>query len=404
MSRRSSTASSGAAGRVLHLDAFSGIAGNMLLGALLDLGLPRRELQADLAGLRLRHRLRVGRVRRGPLAARYVQVEVPRHPDSHGRSFAEIRRLLQRARLADEVRAGALAVFERLARAEARVHGVRVERVHFHEVGAVDALVDVVGCVAGLRRLGVRRLTCSPLALGHGQVETEHGTLPLPAPATLELLRGVPVVPAHVAWETVTPTGAALARTLVDEFRPLPALRVEAVGHGAGDDRPGVLPNVLRAVLGRADGLSADRVVCLETNLDDLVPEHFEYLMERLFEAGALDVTLQHLQMKKSRPGFGLRVLARPSERLAVARVLFAESTTLGVRVQECDRLVLHRQVRRVATRHGPVRVKLVRDPQGGVSASAEYDDCKRLARRAGIPLREIVRLAEEAARRQTPR
>jgi hypothetical protein len=297
------------------------------------------------------------------------------------------------------VRERALAIFEALGRAEAAVHGIALARVHFHEVGAVDAIVDVTGAAIGLDRLGVTRVTASAVALGEGSVETAHGRLPLPAPATLELLRGVPTVPAHVAWETVTPTGAAILRSVVDAYGSLPAMTIEAIGHGAGDDRPGPLPNVLRAVLGRANGASADRVVVLETNLDDLVPEHFDYLMERLFEAGALDVAIQHLQMKKNRPGFGVRVLGRPADRLSLARVLFAESTTLGVRVSEHDRLLLEREQRQVATPFGRIGVKLVRDGAGRVDVSAEYDDCKRAAKRTGAALRDVVRAAEEAGR-----
>jgi uncharacterized protein (TIGR00299 family) protein len=394
---------------VLHLDPFSGIAGNMFLAALLDLGLSQPALERDLAGLSVRHRLRVRRVRRGPLSARFLSVEAPgargaRHAhhgrtSHHGRSYAEVRRVVERARLRPAVKERALAIFEALGRAEAAVHGIALSRVHFHEVGAVDAIVDVAGAAIGLDRLAVARVTAGPVALGDGDVETEHGRLPLPAPATLELLRGIPTVPAHVRWETVTPTGAAILRSIVDEFRTLPAMTIEAIGHGAGNDRPGPLPNVLRAVLGRAGGASADRVVCLETNLDDLVPEHFDYLMERLLEAGALDVAIQHLQMKKNRPGFGVRVLARPSDRLKLARVLFAESTALGVRVSEQDRLVLAREERRVATRYGRIRVKLVRDADGRADVSAEYDDCKRAARRTGASLRDVVRAAEEAGR-----
>jgi uncharacterized protein (TIGR00299 family) protein len=445
MSQRSSTGSERglvSAGRVLHLDAFSGIAGNMLLGALVELGVPQRALIAELGGLGVPFQLVSRRVRRGALVARWVEVRVPRprqggrpaararraphahepghahagghaHDPAHaarpraaarrahtgGRRYDEIRRLLERARLAPEVRARALATFGALAEAEARVHGIAVEQVHFHEVGAVDAIVDVTGAAIGLQRLGIARVTCTPLPLGHGTVDTEHGPLPLPAPATLELLRGLPVTPAHIAWETVTPTGAALVRTLVDEFRELPAMVVERIGIGAGNDRAGGLPNVLRAVLGRAGGTGADRVVTLECHLDDLNPEHFDYLMERLFEAGALDVALQHLQMKKNRPGFAIRVIARPAEREALARVLFAESTTLGVRVSEADRIVLAREERRVATPFGPIRVKVVRDAAGRPTPSAEYEDCKKAARRAGVPLREVVRVAEEAAR-----
>jgi uncharacterized protein (TIGR00299 family) protein len=299
------------------------------------------------------------------------------------RSYADIQRLLRRARLDAEIRETALAIFESLARAEARVHGRPLAKVHFHEVGAVDAIVDVTGAAIGLARLGIERVTASPVALGDGgSVESEHGRLPLPAPATLELLRGIPTVPAHVSWETVTPTGAAILRTVVDTFGALPAMTVESIGHGAGDDREGAMPNVLRAVLGRAGAAHADRIVTLETNLD-----------------GALDVSLQHLQMKKNRPGFLVRVLARPADRLALARVLFAESTAIGVRATESDRLVLERDQRRVATPFGRVGVKRVWDGDGRVQVTAEYDDCKRAAKRAGVPLRDVVRAAEDAGR-----
>ncbi len=384
----------------------------MLLGALLDAGLSRKELESDLAGLGLDHRLVVRRVRRGALSALYVDVLVPtpkrrtrgrdhdhHHHHDHGRSYQEIVRVLEKARLEPEVRKRALACFEALGRAEATVHGTSLAKVHFHEVGAVDAIVDLTGAAIGLARLGIARVTASPAALGRGTVETEHGLLPLPAPATLELLRGLPTVPAHVAWETVTPTGAALLRTLVDEFCDLPAMTIEAIGHGAGGDRKHGLPNVVRAVLGRASGADADRIACLETNLDDLVPEHFEFLMERLFEAGALDVSLQPLQMKKNRPGILVRVLARPSDKVAVANRLFAESTAIGVRVFEVDRVVLRREIRRVETRYGRIAVKVVLDPEGRETFSAEVDDCMRAARKHGAPLREVVREAEEAAR-----
>ena len=466
MSQRSSTGSKGQAvartvrrppsaalaGRMLHLDAFSGIAGNMLLGAMIDAGLPQRTLIGDLGALDVPFQLVSRRVQRAALVARWVDVRVPRprqggrvarkpkttagaararpsghthahdpvpgtahaHAHAHagspahaphasGRRWTEIRRLLGRARLEPVVRDRAIAIFSALAEAEARVHGIPVEQVHFHEVGAVDAIVDIAGAAIGLHRLGVQRITCTPLPLGHGSVDTEHGRLPLPAPATLELLRGLPVVPAHLAWETVTPTGAAIVRTVVDEFCQLPAMTIEAIGLGAGNDRSGTLPNVLRAVLGRGEGFGADRVVMIECHVDDLNPEHFEYLMERLFEAGALDVALQHLQMKKNRPGFAIRVIAKPSHRVPLARVLFAESTTLGVRVAEAERIVLIREERRVATPFGPIRVKIVRDAAGRPTASAEYEDCKKAARRAGVPLREVVRVAEDAARASDP-
>ncbi len=426
--------------RVLHLDPFSGIAGNMFVAALLDVGLSRKALDADLAGLGVEFKLKLSNVRRGALAARYMDVVVPgrrkkkqrkakegapwshAHPQAephshehthahgahdgdahrHGRSHAQIVELLEAAKLDGAVRARALAIFEALGRAEAKVHGVPLAEVHFHEVGAVDAIVDVTAAASGIERLGIERVTCAPIALGHGTVDTDHGLLPLPAPATLQLLTGIPTVPAHVAWETVTPTGAAIARVLVDEFTPLPAMRIEAVGYGAGNDRPGPMPNVLRAVLGREAGaLGQDRVCCIETNLDDLVPEHFDHLMERLLEEGALDVSIQHIAMKKNRPGFLVRVLAKPMDRQRMAALLFAESTAIGVRTTDWDRLVLERSSCRVETEFGRIRVKVVEGPDGRRDHSAEYDDCKRAARKHGAPLRDVVRAAEDAARRE---
>jgi len=405
MSRRRVNFEKGTTERILHLETFSGIAGNMFLGAMLDAGLPRATLESDLAGLGVDYRLRVRKVKRGMLSARYVEVGIPREasrrrPRGSSRRYLEIRKLLDRAKLAAPVRERAHAIFEALARAEAKVHAVKVEEVHFHELGAVDALVDVTGAAIALERLEVSAVTATPPAIGHGSVETEHGRLPLPSPATLELLKGIPTVPAHVAWETVTPTGAAILKTVVDEFRTLPAMAVEAVGYGAGDDRDGPMPNLLRAVLGRGGTAGWDRILSLETNLDDLVPEHFDHLMERLFEVGALDVSIQHVQMKKNRPGFLLRVLARPSDRTALSGVLFAETPTLGVRAVECDRLVLEREVRRVETPFGRIAVKIARGERGRLDVSPEYDDCKRAARRSGAPLRDVIRAAEEAARR----
>jgi hypothetical protein len=429
--------------RLLHLDTFSGISGNMFLGALLDAGLPQRELAAGLAGLGVAHTLRVRKVERGALAARHVEVLVPgtpqsrakpraqrarrraaaahhHHHDDHdhdhahqhalgsahahthalGRRYDEIRRLLGRAKLQPGVRDRAQAIFAALAQAEARVHGIAVERVHFHEVGAVDAIVDVAGAALALELLRVECVTATPPALGHGSVETAHGRLPLPAPAVLELLRGVPVVPAHVAWETVTPTGAAILRTIVDDYCALPGMTIEAIGHGAGNDRPGPLPNVLRAVLGHSGGALRDTVSVLTAHLDDLVPEHFDLALERLLAAGALDVALAHAQMKKNRPGFALTVIAPPHRRTELAQLVLRETGSLGVRVQDAERVLLPREVVRVATPYGSLRVKVAYGETGRASASVEYDDAKRAAQARGLPLAEVVRAAEGAALR----
>lgn len=409
--------------KVLHLDAFSGAAGNMFMGALLDLGLSRKALVAGLEPLGLDFKLVVKRVDRSGFAARYVDVKVPvtkarqrdehrahehgvghhsrTHSHAHGRHYLEIRDRIAGAKLPSGIKERTLAIFLALARAEAKVHGAKLEDVHFHEVGAVDAIVDVTAAAIGLELLDVRRVTCSPIAIGSGTIHSDHGLLPLPAPATLELLSGIPTVPAGVEWETLTPTGAAILRTIVDEFCTLPAMTIERIGYGAGNDRKGPLPNVLRAILGEGQAIRGDRVVCIECNLDDFVPEHFDYLMERLFEAGALDVSLQHLQMKKNRPGFLLRVLARPVDRDALARIVFLESTSIGVRTSEWDRLILERKSIRVKTEIGVIRVKVIRGPGGEVQFSPEYDDCKRVAKKSGVALREVVRRVSDQARRE---
>lgn len=405
--------------KILHLDAFSGAAGNMFMAAMLDLGLSRKALLEELEPLGLDFKLVVKKVQRSGFAARYVDVKVPvdrakkraqtrahkhgphSHSHSHGRHYTEIRRLIERAKLSPNVKLRSLAIFEALGRAEAKVHGAKLEDVHFHEVGAVDAIVDVTAAAIGLELLEVDFVSCSPIAIGHGTIDSDHGLLPLPAPATLELLSGMPTVPAGVEWETLTPTGAAILRTIVDQFGPLPAMTIERIGYGAGNDRKGPLPNVLRAVLGKGQAWSGDRVVCIETNLDDLVPEHFDYLMERLFEDGALDVSLQHLQMKKNRPGFLVRVLARPADRDHLARVLFAESTAIGVRMSEWDRLVLERKTVRLKTPLGQVRVKVIRGPSDRVQYSPEYDDCKRVAKKSGLALREVVRRVTDQAQKE---
>jgi len=386
--------------RVLHFDCFSGAAGNMLLGALVEVGAPPRAIRRAHAALgagaiRMRTRL----VPRGALDARWVAIEGrARRPEQ--RTWKSIRALLGRARLSAWVRERSLAAFERLARAEARIHGVPVERVHFHEVGAIDALGDVVGVCAAVEALGVARVSCSPLPLGNGgSAGSAHGAIPLPAPATLELLRGIPTHPYDVAWETVTPTGAALLATLVDEFGPLPALRPLAQGFGAGDDRPGPLPNALRAVLGTADaGIGRDEVAVIETNLDDMTPEHLAFLVERLLDDGALDASLAPLVMKKGRPGQALRVLARPADAERLARAVLDASSALGVRVQRVPRLVLERGAASVRTPYGPIRVKISRGPDGARRVKAEYDACARAARAHGVSIAAVTRAAERRA------
>ncbi len=388
----------GPAQRPLYLDCFSGAAGNMILGALLELGAPARAVRETLSKLGIEGlRMRVSRVRRGAFQASYVSFRAPAR-NAVERRFATIRALLAKAPLADRVRERSIEVFANLARAEARIHGVSADEVHFHEVGAADAIGDIVGVCTALELLGVDRLVVSPLPLGRGTTESAHGRIPLPAPATLELLRGVPTYPAEVEWETVTPTGAALLSTLADEFGVLPAMIPEAQGFGAGDDRAGALPNVVRACLGSpTDALASDVVNVLETNLDDMNPEHLPYLLDRLMDEGALDASLSPLAMKKGRPGQLLRVIARPADRERLARLILLESSALGVRTCEMPRLVLARESLRVHTRYGRIEVKVARMPDGRRQVAPEYEACARAARKHRVPLAEVYREAERA-------
>ncbi len=371
----------------------------MILGALLDLGVPAKAVRSALRGLGIGEiAMRVSKVRRGALAARWVSFKgEPR--TAAERRWESIRELLSAADLPERVRERSLRVFERLACAEAKVHGIAPEQVHFHEVGACDAIGDIVGVCTALEHLGIERLSCSAVALGRGSVESEHGRLPLPAPATLELLVGIPTYPYDVEWETITPTGAALLTSLCRNFGPMPALVPRGQGFGAGNNRRGPLPNVVRAVLGEVSGaLERDVVSVIETNLDDMNPEQLPYLMERLLGEGALDVSLSPLAMKKGRQGQLLRVIARPGDRDALARRILLESSAIGVRYVEMPRLKLARESRIVDTRYGRIRVKLAGTLDGGWTASAEYEACARAARKHGVPIEEVYRVAERAA------
>ncbi len=403
--------------RTLYFDCFSGVSGDMCLGALVDAGVPLDELCETIDGLRLRGvSLRARRVTRGPLHATKVDVRVgvggarPRGAPSHSMarsdralSVAEIRRILKAGRLPETVRSRSLDVFDRLAQAEGRAHRTAAARVHFHEVGGIDALVDVVGTVTGCHLLGAESVHVSAVNLGSGTVAAGHGILPVPGPATALLLKGLPVYQAGPARELTTPTGAALLSTLMTGAGTMPPMTVTSIGYGAGNADPPGWPNALRLFVGESASASGtDRVAVLETNLDDMNPQGYELLIDRLLGKGALDVTLTPVIMKHGRPGIVLTVLADPAKADAVARVLFAETTTLGVRVQEVARQVLPREMTEVSTRFGPVRVKVAKaGRRGPMKARPEYQDCKRIAEQTGLPLREVMREIERALRRR---
>ena len=383
--------------RIAYLDCVGGLAGDMLVAALLDAG-GDAELLRTLPG-----RLGLGevgveveRVERQGVGGLHVSFSAP--DDRGHRDWRTIRELLEQAELPEQVRTRSTAVFARLAAAEAHVHAVPVDDVHFHELGAVDTLMDVCGAVLLLDTLGVEQVACSPLPVAGGLVEAAHGTLPLPAPATLELLRGAPLRGVPGEGELVTPTGAALAAELVSHWGHLPPLTLERVGTGAGTRDPAGRPNVLRVFLGEAAGLTTHEVVMLETNLDDFNPELVPDAVAACFTAGALDVWTTPAQMKKGRPGFVLSALARPPDEQAVARAVLEQTSALGLRVSRLARYELEREERVVELEGGRVRVKIGRLDGRVVNVAPEHDDCAELAARTGRPVKSVWAAALTAA------
>lgn len=387
--------------RVLYLDLFSGAGGDMLLGALLDLGLALDDLRSDLARMPLTgYELEAERRTYHSLSGTQLRVRdvAQEHPARH---LHDVRRLIEESTLSEPVKGTSIAVFERLARAEARVHGVSVDEIHFHELGAVDSLVDIVGFVAGLERLGVARVFSSPVPLGSGTIQTEHGLLPVPAPATLALLAevGAPTCPHPAQTEIVTPTAAALLAELATFAYP--PMHVRAVGYGFGQ-KAFPWANAVRAWLGEAEdaGIGRDQVALLECTLDDATGETLGYTMERLFAAGALDVWFTPVQMKKNRPGVLLSVLARPEQADALAQIILRETPTLGLRLSRVERVVADRRVREVETMWGTVRVKEKRLAGECIAVSPEYEDCARIARERGVSLHQVWDVAAKGAAR----
>jgi pyridinium-3,5-bisthiocarboxylic acid mononucleotide nickel chelatase len=442
--------------RIAYLDCFSGISGDMFLGALLDAGVSPKLLEDTVAALEIGARLEISRVVRGGISATKVDVyangekDLPReaflkqqeqdhahphayehHPwegsggsaphwtgqnpvpmwqdpsEAHGRGLNEIRRIIDRAAISGTAKATAIRIFEALGTAEAEIHNTSVALVHFHEVGAVDAMVDIVCAAVGAESLAVDEWVCSPLNVGGGTVQCAHGTLPVPAPATLKLLRGAPVYSAGPQVELVTPTGAAIVQTLSKRFSSFPAMKIETAGYGAGTREFPNHPNVLRLMLG-GTGLAYDanpsltasnvagdeKITVLEANLDDMSPQVLAYAMERFLAEGALDVFSVPVQMKKSRAGALLTVLAKMEDANRLTKLIFAETTTLGVRRREEQRQTLSRRWESVATTWGPVRIKIA-NMNGSVSNYApEYEDCRMLAEAQKVPLRTVMQEA----------
>ena len=379
--------------RLAYFDAFSGISGDMTVGALLDAGAPAEALIEALTALPTEARYTVEKTIRGGITASKFRVHIDSAPARH-RHLGHILEMLDRAALPPRAKTNAAAVFQKLGEVEASVHGVDIAEVHFHEVGAADSIADIVGACVALDLLNIDEVHCSAINVGSGTVKTEHGLLPVPAPATARLLEGKPIYSRGPEMELTTPTGAALAATLARSFGPLPAMRISTMGYGAGDRDFKQHANVLRVLIGeRTTAPESTLVSILEANIDDSSPQVLGYALERLMSAGALDATLSPLQMKKNRPGSLLRVIAKPEDQERLAQIVFAETSTLGLRIHPAERRVQERTVVTVDTPYGPIRGKV--NPQG--TFAPEYDDCRAIAEKTGTPLRRVLAAATAA-------
>ncbi|MGH2829611.1 MAG: nickel pincer cofactor biosynthesis protein LarC [Actinomycetota bacterium] len=386
--------------RVAYFDCFSGIAGDMTLGALFDAGVPVEAVEAPLQKLSIDpFELEVTRVERLGLAATSVRVRVAE--TGVLRTYASVRSVIEQADLPARAKETALTIFRRLAEAEAKVHGKEVAHVPFHELGSVDTIVDVVGATLALDHLGVEEVHASAVATGMGMIRTEHGIFPVPGPAVVELLKGAPMYSRGIPTELVTPTGAAILAGTAKSFGELPALRIESVGYGAGM-RELEIPNVLRVIIGDMvvdEQFGPVPAVVLEANIDDMNPEFYEYVLERLFAVGAHDAWLQPIVMKNGRPAATLTVLCGPGEERRIRDAIFAETTTIGLRRRPAEKWMLPREVLTVAVEGGSVRVKVASAAGKPVGAAPEYADCVRVARETGRPLKEVYADAQAAAR-----
>ncbi|MFL6256746.1 MAG: nickel pincer cofactor biosynthesis protein LarC [Pyrinomonadaceae bacterium] len=392
--------------KTLYFDCFAGISGDMTLGALVDAGADARELTERLALLDVEgFEISFEKVDRSGISATRAIVRLTREEKQH-RHLSHIEKIIDGSRLNDSVKARARKIFRRLGEAEARVHDVPVERIHFHEVGAVDAIVDVVGACICFELLQVERFIASALHVGSGMVVMAHGRFPVPPPAVAELLRGAPVYSTDIVGELVTPTGAAIVASVCEGFGPMPLMRVEATGYGAGGREYKNFPNVLRVLVGeteKAEETTAvvaqegdEELLMLETNVDDVSPQVLGHLMERAFEGGALDCFLTPVQMKKNRPGVLVSILCRPTDGEAMRELLFAETPTLGVRSYTVARKTLEREAVTVETEFGTIAVKVARKEGRTLGATPEYEDCRAAARAHKVPLRVV----QEAAMR----
>ncbi len=390
---------------IIYMDSAMGISGDMFLGAMIDLGVDPELIEEAVYKLPIEpDEVSINTTRETRHSITATGFRVKAREGRHHRSFRAIRKMIMESALAEGVKEKSITIFELIAIAEAKVHGVPPEEVHFHEIGAMDSIVDIIGAAVAVEALGNPAFYSSPIALGTGMTKTMHGTIPIPAPATIEILKGVPVTPGPAPFELTTPTGAAIIKTLAEDFGPMPEMVVEAIGYGAGKKDFEGAANLLRAFRGktrvgeRASDKAQEGLIVLETNIDDMTPEIGGWLMERLFEAGALDVFYTQALMKKSRPGVLLTVLARREDKDSILEVIFTESTTIGVRTHGVERHCLERRTEKVSTPYGRVSIKVSSYRGQRVNAEPEYEDCRRLAIEKGLPLRVVMETARAAA------
>ncbi len=392
--------------KLAYFDCFSGTAGDMIVGALLDAGLELKALQEQLAGIKLPgYDISAEKVRRGALSGTKFTVTSSESNPPH-RHLDNILSIIHSAALPGRAGETAEAIFRRLAQAEAKVHGTDIAKIHFHEVGAVDSIIDIVAAAVGIEMLGIEEIFCSPIPLGRGTVEAAHGTLPLPAPATIELLRGATTAEAiteGVTGELTTPTGAAVLTTLTNSFGPAPAMELSSIGYGAGlRNNEARLPNLLRVLIGRAvDNGSVDSVVELSTNLDDCTGEIIGATIEKLLQAGCVDAWAAPIYMKKSRPAWTLSALCRPGDVTRAEEIIFTETTTLGIRRRTCTRSKLARREVTVETPYGPIRLKVGKSDTSELTASPEFADCLSAAEAHGVPVKEVMTASVEIYRKE---
>jgi len=388
------------AAKTLYLDCPMGISGDMFLAALIDLGVDPKMILRELKKLPVdRIDVEIRKVARHSISATSFKVRLAEA--HHHRTFRDIKKIIDGSALSPGVKSLSKAVFKLIAEAEGRIHGIKADEVHFHEVGAMDSIIDIVGAAVAIESLDVKKTAASPIALGTGWAKTMHGTIPVPAPATLEILKGVPTAASSAPFELTTPTGAAIVKTLASSFGPMPPMTIESAGYGAGKKDFKETANLLRAVIGASGAEAEDgqRLTLLETNIDDMSPQIAGYLMEKLLSAGALDAFLTPVQMKKGRPGVLLTVLTANEMKEALLEMIFAESTTIGVRETEVRRHCLGRKTVKVATPYGPVRVKLALKNGDVVNVQPEYEDCRAAALKKKAPLKAVIEAAREAAK-----